>query len=1150
MAKQTINIGSAANDGTGSTLRAAFDITNDNFTELYDGSGGLLHKIEGTNFTGSLLVGHSTTGTLSSSANNTGIGINALDALTSGDSNVAIGKSAGTSLTSGGHNIAIGHDALATEDGHGTNIAIGTNALYALNAGADAYNIAVGYNAGKLISTGVQNTIIGGLAGDALTTGFSNVAIGHAALGVEDTGAKNIAIGYYSLLNLNYDGNGYNTAVGYYTGLNITTGTNNTIIGGLAGDALTEGSNNIIIGYNAAASAVDVSNEVTIGDSNISNVRIPSDSTLKIGASGDLQLEHLSSNSFIKNTAVGDLYIENQVDDKDVIFRSDDGDGGLATYFYLDGSIAENRFSKATRHSDNIIAKFGDGNDFNIHHNTTNTYLTNATGNLEITNTQDDGDIIFKSDDGSGGVTPYLTLDGGDTRIKIPDNIITTFGDGGDLQLSHDATNSLIRNYTGDLFIDTYQDDGDIKFRSDDGTGSVTEYFRLDGGNERNIFSKSLRLLDDVQLDLGSSDDFRIVHTSANNATFIQNYTGDLQIQNNSDGDDILFRCDDGSGGLTTYFYLNGGDTNINFQKDTLHPDNVNAKFGNSADLRIYHNGTNSNIENFTGTLQIIQNLDDGDISFKSDDGSGGTTEYFRVDGGAGTIDISKNMFFGDSINAVFGGANNAWELEIYANASNDAYIKKTATSAGDLTLQNASTDGDIIFSSDDGSGGTTEYFKLDGSSKRLDIADSIPLCFGAGDDLQIQHNGSTSYIQNFTGNLIIENNLDDGDISFKSDDGSGGTATYMFLDGGNTRVTFNKNARFVDSALLELGTSGDFTMQHNATNTELVNVTGNLNIKNSATDGDISFFGDDGSGGLTTYFFLDGGSVATQFSQRALFIDNIAAEFGSSRDLKIYHDGSNSKILNTTGDLKIGVANTLAIQNNAYDENIASFTKDGAVSLYHDNSKKFETTSAGVEVTGTVDVTQSSASVPVLRLTDDGVCNYDFIFPDDSTIKLETSTSSTKTFKLLNAGSGDMNLEVSGSLSKGSGSFKIDHPVKPDTHSLYHSFVESPLTDLIYRGKAKLVKGKVSINIDEHFGMTDGTFVALVDDKQIFTTNEDTWDAVKGTVEENQLHIECQNESFEGYVSWLVIGDRKDKHIIAADWTDEKGKPILEVEK
>ena len=35
MAKQTINIGSTANDGTGSTLRVAGDLINDNFTELY-----------------------------------------------------------------------------------------------------------------------------------------------------------------------------------------------------------------------------------------------------------------------------------------------------------------------------------------------------------------------------------------------------------------------------------------------------------------------------------------------------------------------------------------------------------------------------------------------------------------------------------------------------------------------------------------------------------------------------------------------------------------------------------------------------------------------------------------------------------------------------------------------------------------------------------------------------------------------------------------------------------------------------------------------------------------------------------------------------------------------------------------------------------
>ena len=101
MAKQTINIGTSANDGTGSTLRAAFDICNDNFTELYDGTGGLLHKIEGTNFTGSLLVGHSTTGTLSSAENNTGVGINSLKSITSGDANIGLGARSGFNLTSG-----------------------------------------------------------------------------------------------------------------------------------------------------------------------------------------------------------------------------------------------------------------------------------------------------------------------------------------------------------------------------------------------------------------------------------------------------------------------------------------------------------------------------------------------------------------------------------------------------------------------------------------------------------------------------------------------------------------------------------------------------------------------------------------------------------------------------------------------------------------------------------------------------------------------------------------------------------------------------------------------------------------------------------------------------------------------------------------
>ena len=106
MAKQSINIGSSANDGTGSTLRAAFDICNDNFTELYGGTTSALgFKAEGTNFTGSLLIGHSTTGTISSAEYNTGIGIITLDSLTTGDRNVAVGAFAGTNINSATGNV-------------------------------------------------------------------------------------------------------------------------------------------------------------------------------------------------------------------------------------------------------------------------------------------------------------------------------------------------------------------------------------------------------------------------------------------------------------------------------------------------------------------------------------------------------------------------------------------------------------------------------------------------------------------------------------------------------------------------------------------------------------------------------------------------------------------------------------------------------------------------------------------------------------------------------------------------------------------------------------------------------------------------------------------------------------------------------------
>ena len=137
----------------------------------------------------------------------------------------------------------------------------------------------------------------------------------------------------------------------------------------------------------------------------------------------------------------------------------------------------------------------------------------------------------------------------------------------------------------------------------------------------------------------------------------------------------------------------------------------------------------------------------------------------------------------------------------------------------------------------------------------------------------------------------------------------------------------------------------------------------------------------------------------------------------------------------------------------------------------------------------------------------------------------------------------------IAGSLSKGSGSFNIEHPLasKADTHRLVHSFLEGPQADLIYRGTVALVAGTATVNIDTAAGMTEGTFVALCRDIQCFTSNESGWTAIKGSVSGNILTITAQDNTCTDTISWMVVGERQDQHMYDTEWTDENGKVIVE---
>ncbi len=89
------------------------------------------------------------------------------------------------------------------------------------------------------------------------------------------------------------------------------------------------------------------------------------------------------------------------------------------------------------------------------------------------------------------------------------------------------------------------------------------------------------------------------------------------------------------------------------------------------------------------------------------------------------------------------------------------------------------------------------------------------------------------------------------------------------------------------------------------------------------------------------------------------LFADNDKAIFGAGSDLQIYHDPSEGSIVRDAGSGNLILAgNDVQITNGARNETHIDCNNNGAVELYHDNSKKFETTSTGATVTGNLAVT------------------------------------------------------------------------------------------------------------------------------------------------------------------------------------------------
>jgi len=423
-----------------------------------------------------------------------------------------------------------------------------------------------------------------------------------------------------------------------------------------------------------------------------------------------------------------------------------------------------------------------------------------------------------------------------------------------------------------------------------------------------------------------------------------------------------------------------GNDIVVSASDDITFTDSSKAIFGAGSDLQIYHDGSNSYINEVgTGFLKIWTN----DLEIQSNSGTetlatfatnGAVSLYYddvkrfetltdgsKVTGNlvvTGTITgaggsflplaggtMTGNIVLNDNVKSIYGTGS---DLEIFHDGIS-SYIKDVGTGSlnilgsGSVRIKGSTTDEFMGRFNENGS--VQLYYdnaeKLVTSSTGVAITgalstttnvsvganatfvDNGKALFGAGSDLQIYHDGSNSLIADTgTGLLNIRSN------EVRITNAAGNKIQLQAIENSSVKLYFNNTERFYTS------------------NAGAV-VTGDLTVTGTIT----------GSGG--SFLPLAGGTMTGD----TLHGDNVKSIYGAGSDLEIYHDGSNSRIVdNGTGELRLQGTNLRLWASNG--ENYLTAIEGGSVSLYYSASKKFETTNIGVQVSGSIEAVGGSIFV------------------------------------------------------------------------------------------------------------------------------------------------------------------------------------------